>query len=660
MVLTRNPTATHPQDQSALHPTGFSNFSIDAPADVDHTSEARFRSLVETTSDWIWEVDANGIYTYVSPHVRDLLGYRPEEMLGRKPLDFMPAEEARRVQTVFGPITMAHKPFRVLEKTHRHRNGSLIVLETSGVPVFDAVGRFRGYRGVDRDITERRKREQELVRLAAAVEQTADSILITDVDGNIQYVNPAFERITGYSEAEALGRNARLLRSDKNSSQVYEDLWRTIKRGDIWVGQLTNRRKDGTYFDQHVTISPVRDDSGKVVNYVAVKQDRTAQLQVERQLQQSQRLEAIGQLAGGVAHDFNNLLTAILGYSELSLRRLKPDDRIAHHVNEIRKAAERAAALTRQLLAFSRKQILEPRILNLNSVVSDLNQMLRRLIGEDIDLVTRFDEDLKSVKADPTKMEQVIMNLIINARDAMPRGGKLIIETHNATMSPGYNVHRQALAAGEYVVLAVTDTGVGMNAETQTHIFEPFFTTKECGKGTGLGLSMVYGIVKQSEGYIRVRSELGEGTTFEVYLPSVEAVADPQSRPLHEPIETGSETLLLVEDDSSVRRVTARLLKSAGYIVIEAESGKEALYAISKYPKIDLVISDVVMPEMGGRELAEKLRHLIPGTRMLFMSGYEDDAVLRAEVAEKEIGFLEKPFTPQTLTRKVRDMIEDR
>jgi PAS domain S-box-containing protein len=660
MVLTRNPTATHPQDQSALHPTEFSNFSIDAPADVDHTSEARFRSLVETTSDWIWEVDANGIYTYVSPHVRDLLGYRPEEMLGRKPLDFMPAEEARRVQTVFGPITMAHKPFRVLEKTHRHRNGSLIVLETSGVPVFDAVGRFGGYRGVDRDITERRKREQELVRLAAAVEQTADSILITDVDGNIQYVNPAFERITGYSEAEALGRNARLLRSDKNSSQVYEDLWRTIKRGDIWVGQLTNRRKDGTYFDQHVTISPVRDDSGKVVNYVAVKQDRTAQLQVERQLQQSQRLEAIGQLAGGVAHDFNNLLTAILGYSELSLRRLKPDDRIAHHVNEIRKAAERAAALTRQLLAFSRKQILEPRILNLNSVVSDLNQMLRRLIGEDIDLVTRFDEDLKSVKADPTKMEQVIMNLIINARDAMPRGGKLIIETHNATMSPGYNVHRQALAAGEYVVLAVTDTGVGMNAETQTHIFEPFFTTKECGNGTGLGLSMVYGIVKQSEGYIRVRSELGEGTTFEVYLPSVEAVADPQSRPLHEPIETGSETLLLVEDDSSVRRVTARLLKSAGYIVIEAESGKEALYAISKYPKIDLVISDVVMPEMGGRELAEKLRHLIPGTRMLFMSGYEDDAVLRAEVAEKEIGFLEKPFTPQTLTRKVRDMIEDR
>jgi PAS domain S-box-containing protein len=657
MVLTRNPTANHPQEQSAPHPTEFSSFSIDAPAGVDHTSEARFRSLVETTSDWIWEVDEQGIYTYVSPHVRELLGYRPEEMLGRKPSDFMPAEEAPRVQKVFGPITMAQKPFRVLEKTHQHRNGRLVVLETSGVPFFDARGRFCGYRGVDRDITERRRREQELVRLAAAVEQTADSILITDVDGNIQYVNPAFERITGYSEAEALGRHARLLKSGKNSPQVYEDLWRTVKHGDIWVGQLTSRRKDGTYFEQHVTISPVRDDSGKVVNYVAVKQDRTAQLQVERQLQQSQRLEAIGQLAGGVAHDFNNLLTAILGYSELSLRRLKPDDRIAHHVNEIRKAAERAAALTCQLLAFSRKQILEPRILNLNSVVSDLNQMLRRLIGEDIDLVTRFDGDLKSVKADPTQMEQVIMNLVINARDAMPRGGKLIIETHNATMGPGDTVHLRPLPEGEYVVLAVTDTGVGMDAETQTHIFEPFFTTKEFGKGTGLGLSTIYGIVKQSEGYIGVHSEVGEGTTFKMYLPSVDAVADPQSRPLHEPIETGSETLLLVEDDSSVRRVTASLLKSAGYIVIEAESGKEALYAFSKYPKIDLVITDLVMPEMGGRELAEKLRHLIPETRILFMSGYADDAVPSAENA---IGFLEKPFSPQTLARKVRDVIENR
>jgi two-component system, cell cycle sensor histidine kinase and response regulator CckA len=286
--------------------------------------------------------------------------------------------------------------------------------------------------------------------------------------------------------------------------------------------------------------------------------------------------------------------------------------------------------------------------------------MLRRLIGEDIDLVTRFDGDLKSVKADPTQMEQVIMNLVINARDAMPRGGKLIIETHNATMSPGDAMHLRPLPAGEYVVLAVTDTGIGMDAETQAHIFEPFFTTKEFGKGTGLGLSTIYGIVKQSEGYIGVHSEVGEGTTFKMYLPSVDGVANPQSRPLHEPIETGSETLLLVEDDSGVRRVTASLLKSAGYIVIEAESGKEALYAFSKYPRIDLVITDLVMPEMGGRELAEKLRHLIPQTRILFMSGYADDAVPSADRAENAIGFLEKPFSPQTLARKVRDVIENR
>jgi PAS domain S-box-containing protein len=668
MVLTRNPTATRSgQEQSALHPADFTNFSIDAPAEVHHQIESdfskvaeRFRSLVETTSDWIWEVDENGIYTYVSPHVRELLGYGPEEMLGRKPLDFMPAEEARRVQTLFGPITIAQKPFRVLEKTHQHRNGRLVVLETSGVPVFDAGGTFRGYRGVNRDITQRRKREQELVRLAAAVEQTADSIVITDVDGNIEYVNPAFERITGYSEAEALGRNPRILKSGNTPPGVYQDLWRTIKRGDIWVGQLTNRRKDGSCFDELVTISPLRDESGKIVNYVAVKQDRTAQLQLERQLQQSQRLEAIGQLAGGVAHDFNNLLTAILGYSELSLNRLNPDDRIAHNVHEIKKAAERAAALTRQLLAFSRKQILEPRILNLNSVVSDLNKMLRRLIGEDIDLVTRFAGDLKSVKADPSQMEQVLMNLVINARDAMPQGGKLTIETRNATLSAEYALRHQPIQPGEYVVLAVTDTGVGMDAETQTHIFEPFFTTKESGKGTGLGLSTIYGIVKQSGGYIWVHSEVGEGTSFKVYLPRVDAAADPESRQVRGPIEKGNETLLLVEDDSIVRRVTARLLKSAGYTVIEAESGKEALQAVSRHPEIALVITDVVIPEMSGGQLAEKLRRLTPDTRMLFMSGYTDDAVVRAGTVGLDIAFLEKPFTPQTLARKVRDVIEDR
>lgn len=552
---------------------------------------------------------------------------------------------------------------RVLENHElelKRVDGATIFVSANITGVFDDLGELTGLHSHVIDITERKRAEAELARLVAAVEQTADSIVITDTSGNIQYVNPAFERITGYSEAEVLGQNPRILKSGKIDPSVYEDLWEAITRGEIWVGQLTNRRKDGTLFEEHVTISPVRDNSGRVANYIAVKQDISSQTQLEAQLRQSQKLEAIGQLAGGVAHDFNNMLTAILGYSDLSLARLKADDPVARNIREVKKAAERAAGLTRQLLAFSRKQILEPRILDLNYVVGDINKMLRRLIGEDIDLTTTLASDLGRIKADPTQIEQVLMNLAVNARDAMPRGGRLTIETQNVELNEEYAAKHQPTRAGEYVLLAVSDTGCGIDAETQAHIFEPFFTTKGIGKGTGLGLSTIYGIVKQSGGFIWVYSELDVGTTFKIYLPRLKDAADVEPPSISQPVVAAATgTVLLVEDDAEVRGLVARSLESSGYKVIESGNSTRALAIAHSYEeRIDLLITDVVMPVMGGRELAERLAILRPGTRVLFISGYTDDAIVRHGIMDRDIAFLQKPFTPDSLLRKVAEVLQ--
>src|SRR6185503_2924977 len=380
------------------------------------------------------------------------------------------------------------------------------------------------------DVTERRRAEDQQARLSRVVEQATESIMITDAQGTITYVNPAFESISGYSRAEVIGQNPRILKSGHQDAAFYRRMWETLARGEVWKGRLVNRRKDGTLFQEDATIGPVRDASGRLVNYVAVKRDVTTEMRLERQLMQAQKMEAIGRLAGGVAHDFNNLLGVIVGYGEITRRKLGDNDSLTAKVDQILKAAERAAGLTRQLLAFSRQQVLQPKIVDLNVIVSDVGKMLRRLIGEDIQLTSSLDPDLGSVKADPGQIEQVLMNLAVNARDAMPEGGHLTIETRNAELSPDDAARRPPTLAGRYVMLAVTDSGMGMDAETQSHLFEPFFTTKEMGKGTGLGLSTVYGIVKQSDGYIWCESATGAGTTFRIYLPRTGAEA-PSTRP---------------------------------------------------------------------------------------------------------------------------------
>jgi len=507
---------------------------------------------------------------------------------------------------------------------------------------------------------ERQRTEEERARLSSAVEQAGEAILVTDTQGSILYVNPAFERITGFQRAEVMGLSPRVLKSGKHDPELYRNLWHTLTRGDVWSGRFTNRKKDGTLYEAEAVISPVRDATGQIANYVAVERDITREKQLEEQIRLSQRLESVGRLAGGVAHDFNNLLTIIIGYCDLLLQTVRTEDASRGHITEIKKAADRAASLTRQLLAFSRRQVLAPQIVDLNAVVANMEKMVRRLIGEDIQLATFPGADLGRVKVDPGQIEQVIMNLVVNSRDAMPQGGKITIETANANLDESYGEGHFSVKAGPYVLLAVSDTGCGMDAATKAHIFEPFFTTKEQGKGTGLGLAMVYGIVKQSDGYIWVYSEVGRGTTFKIYFPRIDAppVVAPAGRSVAER-PRGSETILLVEDEAAVRALVSGVLQSSGYTVLVASSGQEAVALSAQHPgTVDLLLTDVVMPEMSGPQLAERLARTRTQMKVLYISGYTDDAIVHHGVLDSTAAFLQKPFTPESLARKVRQLLD--
>jgi PAS domain S-box-containing protein len=471
------------------------------------------------------------------------------------------------------------------------------------------------------------------------------------------YVNPAWERVTGYSRAEAIGRTPSLVNSGRQSPEFYRDMWAALARGELWSGALVNRRKDGSLYDEVAAIFPVRDTSGQLANYVGLLRDVTHERQIEEQFRQSQKMEAVGRLAGGVAHDFNNLLTVISGRCQLLLHRLGRDNAVSHDIDLILKTANRAASLTRQLLAFSRKQVLSMQVLDLNAVVTNLQKMLRPLIGEDIELVTSLDPALGRVKADPGQIEQVVVNLAVNARDAMPRAGRITIETANADATdPALPV---GAGPGPWVRLTMSDTGDGMDAETMSHIFEPFFTTKGVEKGTGLGLSTVYGIVKQSGGEVVVESQVGQGARFRVYLPRVDETMEPVDRPAAPASRGGKETILLVEDEPDVRVLTRELLESEGYTVLEASSAGEALrMAAAHTARIHLVLTDVVMPQMDGRQLVERLRTMRSEIASLYMSGYTEDAVLRYGVMSAQTAFLGKPFTADALTRKVRAVLD--
>jgi two-component system cell cycle sensor histidine kinase/response regulator CckA len=509
----------------------------------------------------------------------------------------------------------------------------------------------------------RRKADAELAVLGAAMRQVAEIALITDREGMIEYVNQTFERVTGFTREEAIGQSPRLLRSGVHEPDVYRKLWETLLAGDVYTGVLVNAKKSGEHFTAEVVITPLRDERGAITHFVELQRDVTVERQLQEQLRQAQKMEEVGRLAGGIAHDFNNLLTAILSYTDFVLFALGADHPAREDAEQVRGAALKAAGLTRQLLAFSRRQVLQPRLLDLNGVVSEMERLLRRLIGEHIVLKTRLAAGLGAVRADPSQIEQVVVNLAVNARDAMPQGGVLTIETALVDEREVRGHGKVTVARGSYVMLRMADTGTGMDAETRRRLFEPFFTTKERGQGTGLGLATIYGIIKQSGGYIWVESEPGAGTTFTVHLPQVESAATAPSgvaSTLKESLR-GSETVLLVEDDRAVRDLGRRSLADQGYRVLEAVNGAEALRLASSYEgPIHLLLTDVVMPEMGGRALAEALGATRPDMALLFVSGYTEDAVIQHGIQESGLPFLQKPFTPSSLLGMVREVLDER
>jgi PAS domain S-box-containing protein len=512
---------------------------------------------------------------------------------------------------------------------------------------------------------------ERLRHLVSAVEQSPALIVITDVEGRIEYVNHRFERVTGYVAAEVIGRNPRLLKSGLMRPEEYQAIWSAIVAGGTWQGELVNRRKDGGLVWERATICGVRDPPGRISHYVKVAEDITESRRAEealhateQQLLLAQRMEAIGRLAGGIAHDFNNLLSVILGHAEQLAQELGENAGRCARARQIVSTAEKAASLTRQLLAFSRRQVLEPRTVRIDTVVKDASDLLQRAVGDDVELAVVQPAALSSVRVDPAQLVQVLLNLAVNAREAMPSRGRLTVEFADVLLDERYVASHPPCIPGPYVMMAVTDTGHGMDRDTQRRIFEPFFTTKREGVGAGLGLSTVYGVIKQSGGFIWVYSEPNVGTSFKIYLPRV---GEPDEPPLLPEIEAPQEPpaanrgarVLLVEDDDGVRELMADILEAEGYVVVTSGRPEDALHLAERQERFDLLITDVIMPGMNGRELAHRLLERVRVASVLYVSGYAGEALVRHGGVERGERFLQKPFSRRALQTTVRAALSD-
>jgi PAS domain S-box-containing protein len=624
--------------------------------------EAYYRTILENVVDAVFVTDAAGHYLEVNPQACGLTGYTREELLQRSVSDtYLPEERAVAVARVASAA--AGKQMR-LERPLLRKDGSVIRVEVGAVRLPD--GRLLS---TLHDVTERHRAEAQLreseQRFRELAEHVNEVFFVVDPQSWVAlYVSPAYEAVSGRLRAEAYAgpyswaQGVHPVDRDRLLGTARE----AAERGEVTAAVFRVVRPDQSIRWVRARGTAVRDAGGRIVRLVGIAEDVTDLRRTEEQFMQAQKMEAIGRLAGGVAHDFNNLLTVITSYTQLQIDDLSPADPRRADLEEILHAAREAASLTRQLLAFSRRQVLELKVVNLNDVVSGVEKMLKRVIGEDIDLHFSPASDLGGTRADAGQLEQVIMNLAVNARDAMPMGGRLTIETANVILDAQYAAAHEPITPGPYVLLAVSDTGVGMDEATRARIFEPFFTTKEMGKGTGLGLATVYGIVKQCEGFIWAYSEPGHGATFKIYLPRVVEPAEPVKPAAEETaIPGGSETVIVVEDDAAVRRAVCTLLERWGYTVIQADRPTAALeIARGMRQAPDLLITDVIMPDMNGRELARKVEAQWPGIRTMYLSGYTDEAIVRHGVLESGVSFLQKPFTPEGLARKVRDTLDRR
>jgi two-component system cell cycle sensor histidine kinase/response regulator CckA len=622
------------------------------------------QGITEGTTDSVFVKDLRGRYLMINSAGAQLLGRTVEEVIGKDDTELFTPENGRQIMAADRKVVDSGKT-QTYEELGVSAGVARTYLSTKG-PHRDSNGEVIGLLGICRDITDRKRGEEEFRRsqqkLRIHFEHTPLAVVEWDTQLRITEWSSSAERVFGYSRHEALGRDASFLvppalreHVDRMGQEILGQKGGTRSAND-------NLTKDGRTISCEWYNTPLVDESGNVLGVASLVQDVTERVALEERLRQSQKMEAVGRLAGGVAHDFNNLLTVIMGYSQILTDGLPGASRLKDATTQIRSAADRAAGITRQLLAFSRKQVLSPRVIDLNDVMLNLDTMLRRLIGEDVEVLTVPGRDLGTVKADPGQIEQVIMNLALNARDAMPNGGKLTLETENMDLDDSYAREHEPLQPGRYVMLAVSDTGTGMSSDTQAHIFEPFFTTKEVGKGTGLGLSMVYGIVKQSGGYIWVYSEPGRGTTFKIYLPRVDQPAEAvgvEKRPAG--VQRGTETILLVEDDDQLRQLTSSVLAHCGYKVLTAAGTEEGLALCREnHRNIRLLVTDVIMPGMNGRQLAEQVKLISPNTRVLYVSGYTSNAIVHYGVLDPGLWFLPKPFSLSALIAKVREVLDAR
>jgi len=617
-------------------------------------------SALEAAANPIIISRRDGTIVWANKAFEELSGYTREEALGQSTRLLKAGQQSPSFYKNMWETILSGRRWRG-ELVNRRKDGTVYEEEMTITPVKNGAGDVTHFIAIKVNIAERKRAEERICRLAQAVENSAELIAIANPDGRISFANHALLQATGYKDTEIIGELfGKTLLSGNNPPALDEEIRaRTLLDGG-WRGECLGRRKDDSDFPVFLSTGQIKDNRGLVIGIFGIGQDITDRKHLEEQLLVSQKMEAVGRLAGGVAHDFNNLLGVIVGYSDLVLDAFPSEDPRHQQLEQIKKAGLRATLLTRQLLTFSRKQVCQRVVLDINALVTDFNKMLRRMVGEDIELANALQPGLGQIKADPGQIEQVIMNLVVNSRDAMPNGGKLIIETANMDLDEDYCLLHPSVQPGHYVMLAVSDSGSGMDTKTQARIFEPFFTTKEEGKGTGLGLATVYGVVKQSEGHIWVYSELGKGTTFKIYFPRIDEPA--QSAVTHRDVAAslrGSETILLAEDSTLLRVLTCALLENNGYKVIAAENGMEAVKLAERCDRpIHLLLTDVVMPGMSGRELADRLAVNRPDMRVLYMSGYTNDVIGHHGVLEPGLSFLQKPFSQEALTHKLREVLD--
>jgi PAS domain S-box-containing protein len=633
--------------------------------------------LLEALPDAIVAVDGAGTILQVNSQTEQLFGYDRDELIGQR-VEILVPENYRREhhhhRQNFADKPKTRRMGANLNLSGRRRNGSEFPVEISLSPVATEHGMI--VLSAIRDISDRQKIEEELrraneelyrrtveqlgesrSRLASIVDTSEDAIIGKGLDGVITSWNKGAERIYGYKPEETIGKHISLLAPPDRPDEIPEILRKIASGENIEHYESVRVAKDGRHLDVSISVSPLRDAEGNVIGASAIARDVTAQKRAEKQLHQAQKMEGIGRLAGGVAHDFNNILGIINACAEFLRDNLNPSAPPSPYVENIKNAVERGSSLTRQLLAFSRSSAIQPRILDLNERLQDISKLLRPLMGDDVEILVVSKAPAAIVEADPGQLDQIVVNLAVNARDAMPRGGKFILETTPTRFEEDFHEHHQTVPAGKYVQLAVSDTGSGMDEATLSRIFEPFFTTKEVGKGTGLGLATVYGIVKQSSGHIRVYSEPGQGTTFRIYLPNADhkiGLEPNREEEIVTPQRRGA-TILLVEDDAIMRGLTRKTLEEHGYTVVEADDGQSAWQSIDSHPaQIDLLLTDVVMRRMSGPELVERLRTSQPNLKVIYMSGYTGELIAERDLLQRGMTLLEKPFSRTDLLRTIQ------